>query len=155
VSSPQDPALGRGAGSWRDSAPAQARADLDELLSEATNLAREKLIKHGDFLPFGAALKREGGVKMVGTHSMVPDDEVPKSVDLTALCRSAMSRKRDHLRAAAVVSHDVEHHAIRIDLEHSEGVALSVLVPFKRKRFSHAVTTGPETTEQKPARIWA
>ena len=131
------------------------QSDLDRLLATATGFAREKLGKHGGFFPFGTAISLDGAVKMVGTHSMVPIDQVPKSGDLTALCRTALHRKRDHLRAAAVVWAEPGSHQIRIHLEHHDGVALSVAVPFTRRRLTRSVSLGTPVTRPGPVQIWS
>ncbi len=132
-----------------------AQADLDRLLAAATQYAREKLAKHGNFFPFGAAIRTTGEVKLIATQSMIPADEVPDSADLSALCRSAMGRKRDHLRAAAVISAVRAEHEIRIELEHHEGISLSVLLPYTRKRLVHSVSLGAPEVQQSAPQIWA
>jgi hypothetical protein len=145
--------------SWRETASGQVQADLDELLSAATAVATKKLAEHGHFSPFGGAITDQGTVKMIAVQP-VPGEAQPDTADLTALCRSAMTRKRDHLRAAAVVAlteRDGEH-AIRIDLEHRDGIALHAVVPYHRKRFRHAVHLGAAATEPASAgllQIWA
>ena len=143
-------------GPGTDSASDSAQADLDELVSAASRFAREKLHRHGDFFPFGAAIKRDGGVKLVATQTMVPEDEIPDSADLMALCRAALARKRGQLRAAAMISHSTSaQRAIRIEVEHSSGLALVVMVPYQRRRFVHTVSLGSPVTERSSAQIWA
>ncbi len=141
--------------SWPDSAALQVRTDLEDLLRAATGFATNKLAKHGDFPPFAAGIKRDGGIKLVGTQSVIPEDEVPKNLDLEALCWSAMMHKRDYLCAAAVVTHPAGRHEIQIALEHNDGVALTVMLPFKRTRFTHTVSLGDPVMTSRPAQIWA
>lgn len=71
---------------------------------------------------------------MVATET---DDERPASADSITALIAALSDDRDHLRAAAIVA-DVrllDRDAVRVTLEHSERVALTILLPYRTRGF--------------------
>jgi hypothetical protein len=59
---------------------------------------------------------------------------------------TALSEQRDHLRAAAIVADvrlpETGSDAIRATLEHSERIALTVLLPYKPRRFGRTIDYG-------------
>ena len=60
-------------------------------------------------------------------------------------------------RAVALVA-DVrfgDSDAIRVELEHLEGLAISVLVPYKRKRFGRGTDYSPMAVSLGPHNIWS
>jgi hypothetical protein len=45
--------------------------------------------------------------------------------------------------------------AIRVELEHQEGVALVVLLPYVRSRFKKSLTFGQMSVSQGQPQVWA
>lgn len=136
--------------SWRDSASAQAQADLDELLSAALGAAMEHLQKNGEFYPF--AMSVDGPTQADGTVQAPEVDIVfadpaelgeqpePEAV-LEELRRILKTRAKNEnrtvpQRATAIVLQVVVPEfgdAVRVDLEQAEGVQLMVLAPVRSK----------------------
>jgi hypothetical protein len=140
--------------SWRDSASPQAQDDLDGLVNAALPFATQQLEKHGEFYPYGVSLG------IAGDEWMVTGDprsgESPASADVLATLVERLRRERDDLRAIAVVADvrwsDVD--AIRVELEHREGQAIAILLPYKKKRFGRGVEFGSLTAGQNSTQIW-
>jgi hypothetical protein len=142
--------------SWRETASAEARADLDGLLNVALGFAQQQLTTRGEFYPYAAAIGADGQPEMVAAQPH-PGDDSPRSADVAAACFGALTDKRDSIRAGAVVS-DVRMSdggdAIRVDLEHADGHALTVLLPYAKKRLTKKVEFGQLRAEVGQRQIW-
>lgn len=142
--------------SWGDSASAEAQQQLDELLNVALGFAQEELAAHGEFFPYAAAIGGDGQPEMISAWPADGGDR-PASDDVIQACLAALNSKREQLQAAAVVA-DVrtpDGDAIRVDLEHHEGHALTILLPYSRKRFSKNLDYGPIRAQAGQQQIWA
>jgi hypothetical protein len=124
--------------SWRDVATRQSQDDLDGLLNVTLPFAQEMLAKRGEMYPFGAAVTVDGGTRLLADDPGLGEHPAADAVRTSLL--DALRRTRDELRAIAVCS-DVrlpDSDAIRVELEHRDGQAIAVLVPYK-KRFGQRV----------------
>jgi hypothetical protein len=88
-----------------------------------------------------------------------PDaDDRPASADVITACRTTLAEQRDQLRAAAVVA-DIRMpqsgDAIQVELEHTEGAALTVLLPCSKKRFGKTIDYGQLRAAAGTRHIWA
>jgi hypothetical protein len=141
--------------SWRDSASQSAQDDLDGLLNVVLPLAENLLGKNGEFFPFG------GWVSLQGEASLTAADpglgEHPASDLVLAQLYDGARTNASSSRAAAFVA-DVRANgsdAVRVELEHQEGVALVVLLPYSRDRFKKTVSFGHMNVAESQSRIWA
>jgi len=119
--------------SWRDSLSAEAQADMDNMLQAALPFAQQMLAKHGEFYPYAVSMSAGGEVAMVAADI---GTEKPASRDLLASLYEGLASRAQELRAAAIVS-DVKlgsgEDAIRVEVEHREGAALAVVLPYKKR----------------------
>jgi hypothetical protein len=139
--------------SWRDTASGQAQDDLDGLLGAVLPFAEQTLAKHGELFPFGAGVDSVGEMRMLAADLAV--GEQPLSEDVLGVLYDAV-RSAASLRAVAFVA-DVRVHggdAIRVDLEHHEGVTLQVVIPYSRSRLRKNVTLGEMSLSGGKARVW-
>jgi hypothetical protein len=143
--------------SWRDIASPEAQDDLDGLLNTMLGFGQQQLAKHGEFFPFGGAIGNDGALEMIAAHPDAHDDR-PASADVVDACVAALRSKRDAIRAGAVAS-DVRVRApaagdaIRVDLEHAEGHALTVLLPYTKK-WRGKIDYGTIAAHAGEHRIW-
>lgn len=141
--------------SWRDSASQQAQADLDGLLGPSLGFAQQQLDKFLEFYPYAVV------VAATGEQRMVTGDigkEQPASADVITALIATLAEQREQLRAVAIVADvrlpDLESDAIRVTLEHAEGVTLAVALPYRLRRFGRGVDYGdPRAGEALPF-IW-
>jgi hypothetical protein len=141
--------------SWRDSASQQAQDDLDGLVNAALPFATQQLDTHGEFFPFGVALS-DGGESRVVAGDPGQGDRPPSTAVLATIVEG-LRGERDALRAVALVA-DVrlsDGDAVRVELEHSEGQAFAVLLPYKKKRFGRGIEYGGLTAGLGAAQIWS
>lgn len=144
--------------SWRDNASAQAQDDLDGLLDVALGFAQQQLDARGEFFPYAAAIGTDGEAEMIAARPDA-DDEHPRSADVIDACVAALVSQRDYIRAGAIVADvrlpDQSSDAIRVDLEHAEGHALAVLLPYTKKKLRRGVDYGQPRAQAGSRRIWA
>ena len=144
---------------WRDVASPQAQADLDELLSAALGAAMEHLDKNGEFYPFAMSVDGEPTIDSTGEPTAASNQAVAPDVDIVFADPAALGEQPEPeavlaelrrvlavraenenrtvaQRATAIVLYVVVPEfgdAVRVDLEHAEGVQLMVLAPVKGK----------------------
>lgn len=149
----------RSNGTWRDVASPQAQADLDELLSAALGAAMEHLEKNGEFYPFAMSVDGEPTIDSAGEPTVASNQAVAPDVDIVFADPAALGEQPEPeavlaelrrvlavraenenrtvaQRATAIVLYVVVPEfgdAVRVDLEHAEGVQLMVLAPVKGK----------------------
>lgn len=142
--------------SWRDNASAQAQNDLDGLLDAALGFAQQQLETRGEFFPYAAAVGTDGEANMIAAG---PDaDEHPRSADVVDACVAALVSQRDYIRAGAIAADirlpDEGGDAIRVELEHADGHALTVLLPYTKKKLRRGVDYGELRAQAGSRRIW-
>ena len=116
-----------------------AHPDLDELTNLLLPFAQEMLKKHGEFFPFGGSMNTSEEIAYVGGHTA---DEQPSSQDVIDLLLRGFREqaKSSDLRAAAICfdvrtippGQSVKADAICVRLEHSNGEAVHVFLPYRR-----------------------
>lgn len=141
--------------SWRDSTSPQAQDDLDRLLNEVLPFAEQTISRYGEMYPFGAAVTTEGQVDLLGADP--GSGEHPASQDVLSLLYGGARQTRANRRAvafAADVLLEGGSDAVRVELEHREGTALVLLVPYTRSRFKKTVAFGQMSGGVGERRIW-
>ena len=141
--------------SWRDAASAEAQQQLDNLLDVVLPFAQQELEEHGEFFPYAAAIRADGEPELIAGLPAAEGDH-PASPDVIDACLAALAERRDRIRAAVVVA-DVstpEGDAIRAELEHADGHAIAVFLPYSKKRFSRGVDYGELHAEPGRRQVW-
>jgi hypothetical protein len=141
--------------SWRDSASPEAQADLDGLLDPALEYAEHQLEKRGEFFPFAVTVNADGEIAYV-----LPalEGARPRSLHVIAVLRDGFAQERDELRAVAIVA-EVEFvseggDGIQVELEHAEGTAITLQLPYKKKRFGRGVELGELSASVGTRHTW-
>ncbi|HBX76664.1 MAG TPA: hypothetical protein DEG43_03370 [Acidimicrobiaceae bacterium] len=140
--------------SWRDSASQQSQDDLDGLLNSALPFAQQMLDKNGEFFPYGVALDAEGPIEMVAGWT---GSERPPSAEVLQVIGDALRTRAATLRAVAIVADVLTDgsEAIRVELEHREGASMTVLLPYKKRRFGQGIEYGDLAAGATHRRIWS
>lgn len=142
--------------SWRDTASAECQSDLDALLNEALPFAKQMLSKRGEFFPYAVAMRRNGQVAMIAGYT---GSEKPPSSEVLDILYQGLRAAAEENRGVAVVA-DVRLRgeatdAIQVDVEHRDGVALKVFLPYRKRRFGGGLETGAMRAEAGERRIWS
>jgi hypothetical protein len=140
--------------SWRDRASEIAQSDLDGLLSAALPFAEQTLAKYGEMFPFGAGVNTAGEVIFIAADPGL-GEHPPSTAILETLYESA--RSDADLRAAAFVADVLAEgkDAVQVELEHADGIALTVIVPYSRRRLTKKVKLGPMRLVAGQRRVWS
>src|SRR5262249_39288957 len=116
-----------------------AREDLDKLLNALLPFAQQILEQHGEFYPFGAALDTVGGGQLFRGYKCPDGPSSPELIDLM-LDGFRESARRGQYRATGLCA-DVRAplpntgkitDAIRVTLEHTDGQAVHVFLPYSK-----------------------
>ena len=151
---PEIPCKAVGMPSWRDTTSESAQDDLDNLLRIVMPLAEQTLASHGEMYPFGARISNDGEVGILGAETGLGDN--PPSQQVLVGLYAGAHQESESLRAVAFVA-DVNANggdAVRVELEHREGTALTVLVPYTRSRFTKKLTTGQMSVSLGQSRVF-
>jgi hypothetical protein len=141
--------------SWRDSASQQSQDDLDGLLKVTLPFAQQMLAKSGEFYPFGAAVTASGETQLIAGDPT--QGERPASTEVLSSMLDGFRQDRAGFRAVALCS-DVrltDSDSVRVELEHRDGHAMAVLMPYKKKRFGRAVEYGELRAATADKQVWA
>ena len=143
--------------SWRETTSLQAQTDLDGLVGAALGFAQQQLAAHGEFFPFAAAVDANGTAELMSARPNL-HDEHPAAAAVFDACVTTLRSKRTEIRAGAIVS-DVRLHergvsdAIQVELEHVEGPALTVILPYAKASHGN-IDHAPIRAQAGQHRIW-
>jgi len=115
-----------------------AKSDCETLLNAAMPLAKQLLQKYGEFLPYGAAIKRDGKIASIAGYD---GREQPPSNDVIKILKQAFIQgaKSQEYKATALV-YDVrvtspstkqKTDAIAIALNHRDSYSVVVFFPYQ------------------------
>jgi hypothetical protein len=140
--------------SWRDSTSQQAQDDLDALVSVTLPFAQEMLDKRGEYLPFGAAITLDGETRMLAGDPGA--GERPESTEVLGTLVEGVLRQQAELRAVAFVAdvRTADSDAVRVELEHREGQAISVLLPYRKKHLGRGVEYSDLRAGTSNPKVW-
>jgi hypothetical protein len=143
--------------SWRDALSAPAQADVDRLLDSAIRLAQQSLAQASEFDPFALVAAVDGrllavdlDVSGLGKH--------PDSVAIMAATAAQLKTLASSARCTALAGNtrlsQEKTDAIEVRIEHREGVALLVLLPYKRPKFGGRIEYGEPRAFPGKREIW-
>ncbi|GAA4367834.1 hypothetical protein [Nocardioides caricicola] len=140
--------------SWRDTASASAQEDLDGLLNLVLPLAQELLGKNGRFYPFGASVSNDGEAAVTASDPSLGEHPRPERV-LAGVYDGARATAADHRAAAFVTDVLVQgSDAVQVELEHRDGIALVVVVPYTPGTYKRYPTFGQMSVSPGEQRVW-
>src|SRR4051794_36435542 len=100
-----------------------AKADCEVLMNSVLPFAERMLRSHGEFHPFGGAMRSDGQLVSIAGYD---GDDHPKSVDIMALMKDALiaAARKGEYKATAIV------YDVRVNLastqEKSDAIAVSL-----------------------------
>lgn len=142
--------------SWRNDVPDHVQAALDECFGCVLDLAVHLLEKNGEFFPVGAAL--EAGADRADYLGVMTDDlgEQPESQAVLDRLYAAAATRGDAIAAAAFAC-DVSlvdgRDAVRVEVEHREGPALQIVVPYRRDQADGTIAVGEMAISEGTGRL--
>ena len=116
-------------------APGGPDDHMRALLAVLLPFARDAIAEHGDFYPFGVTMLPDGELQTAATWQ---GDDQPAAADVIEVVRAdlrARAERGELLATAVVAGVAVEGaafpHAIRVELEHRDGDAVTWIVPYR------------------------
>ncbi|MDO3070510.1 Uncharacterised protein [Mycobacteroides abscessus subsp. bolletii] len=116
---------------WRSTASPQVQSDLDMLYTDSISLVAEDLGHSDTFGPLMLVVERGGGKALrrtAGVQTPLRESEIVKQLEAPGDAETLRAR-------ATVLDVTVKEpftgDAIKIKLEHAEGVAIDILVPYR------------------------
>jgi hypothetical protein len=117
------------------------KAECESLMNSVLPFAEQMLTTHGEFIPFGGAMRSNGQIVSIAGYD---GNEHPKSVNVIALMKEgiiAAARKGEY-KASAIVydvrvklpSTDEKSDAIAVSLNHRDSYSVIVVFPYKIDR---------------------
>src|SRR5262245_54636156 len=114
-----------------------AKADCEALMNSVLPFAQQMLTTHGEFIPFGGAMRANGQIIAVAGYD---GNEQPRSVDVIGLMKDgfiAAARKGEYKATAIVYDVKVKlpstgetSDAIAVSLNHRGNYSIIVLFPY-------------------------
>ena len=116
----------------------RASDECNDLVDEAIGFGEQQLVKHGEFIPYGAKMQNDGSIVMVAANV---DEEFPQSDDVIAALRDIMrgEAQAGEIRASCIF-YDVktkipatgeDADAIAAAVDHREDYSVLVLYPYQ------------------------
>lgn len=127
---------------------------MDGLLNATLPFAQGQLAKHGDFLPFGAVVADKGEIKFLAAYA---GESSVMSRDLLAMLVEGAREQAASIRAVAIVADALiegQQDAIRVDIEHRDGHAIAIALPYRKRRFGRGIDYGELVAADGERRIW-
>jgi hypothetical protein len=142
---------------WREGASDEVQDDFDRLAEVTIAAARNFLDEAGDFIPFPMVIKADGELVLIGLEQPVVPS-VPDSQNVLDRIVQLFRDRRDSIRALAIGS-DVQvpseaTDAIEVRLEHRDGLAITVLVPYQIDSLDDAYLYDEPRVQQGDRQIW-
>ena len=118
------------------------RAELDALLEELLKFAQQMLKKQGEFFPFGGTISSQGELGLTAADTGGERPEPQGVIELLAGGMRAQATA-GQIRAAAICYDSrftpeggAKTDAIAVSLEHRDGDAVLVMLPYSKGRFT-------------------
>jgi hypothetical protein len=135
---------------WGDDLSESAKTEMDKVLTAAIAFAEKMLEGQGAFYPYAVKLTEAGETEMVTAPAGSEDA-------LTTLTETLVAQ-RFELKVGAVVAavhlQSIESDAVRVDLEHRDGAALTLVRPYTRKKLRKKIAWGDMQSMVVDPRIW-
>jgi len=135
---------------WGEGLSEVAKTEMDQVLTAAVTFAKTMLEEQGAFYPYAVKLTDSGDTEM----ATVPAG----SDDALATLLNGLAGQRFELRAGAVVAavhlESIQSDAVRVDLEHRDGAALTLILPYTRKKLRKKIEWGATQSMVVQPRIW-
>ncbi len=135
---------------WGDGLSEAAKTEMDKVLTVAIAFAEKMLEGQGAFYPYAVKLTEAGETEMV-TAPAGADDPLAVLVE-------KLATQRFELRAGAVAAalhlESLDSDAVRVDLEHPDGAALTLIRPYTRRKLRKKIAWGEMQSMVVDPRIW-
>jgi hypothetical protein len=122
-------------------------------VNAALPFAQQMLEKEGEFYPYGVALSDQGETQMIAGYG---GGDAPTSAAVLETLIAGLRADRDSLRAIALVANVRAKgaDAVQVELEHRDGHAIVVQLPYTKKRFGRGIEYGNLGAGDGSRHVW-
>ncbi|MDI2020102.1 MULTISPECIES: hypothetical protein [Paenarthrobacter] len=147
---------------WHQGLSEQAIQDVFKLVGVAVPFAEDQLSRNGGLAPYGITTDLAGELgHHMAYHEANADGEVD-SAESVQMMAEGFRNKKDTLRGTCILSDvlvQVEDggavDAVRLHIEHSEGLSMNILKPYEIDGQSRAVIFGDSAVIPTDAQVWS
>ena len=143
--------------SWREALSDSARSDVDQLVDSGLAVAKSRLQTLAFFPPVAIFANEQGAIMQVAHDP----SHLGRKATATAVADDAvlqLTKVKDQARGVALVTstHLAKERtdAIEVWIEHREGVALTILLPYQRPTLGGVITFGQLRAFTGVRRVW-
>lgn len=137
--------------SWRESYPQSVQDDMDAVLDPSLDLATQLLEKYGFIRPYAWCVLADGTLTMVGVSEDFPD-----TLSSLGFLWTSLKVNKDTYRTTAVTADMTVDgaDAVGVQIEHRDGPAIKVFLPYQKSRFRGKYTYGELFAAPDERHIW-
>ncbi|MFJ6537119.1 hypothetical protein ACIQH5_12915 [Paenarthrobacter sp. NPDC091711] len=149
---------------WHEGLSEQAIQDVFNLVGAAVPFAQDQLAKNGSLAPYGVTADLGGEIgQHMAYHDPNEDDEID-SAESVRMMTEGFRHKMESLRGTCIISdvrltpssgEGVALDALRLHIEHTEGLSMLLLKPYEIDEQSQAVAFGETAVVPTPAQVWS
>lgn len=139
---------------WRRRVAGPAADDFDHVMSGVLSAVDAVLERRETPPPCGLAVSQAGDLVDLGARSWLGASSSPREVvaDLYRIARAEAVACR--AVALAQVGRSSGGLALRVDLEHADGVAVTVVLPYTYSRLRRSYVAGEPVVSEGSRRVW-
>ncbi|MDI2033235.1 hypothetical protein [Paenarthrobacter nitroguajacolicus] len=147
---------------WHEGLSEQAIQDVFSLVGVAVPFAQDQLAKNGVLAPYGITTDLEGVVGHSMAYLEPNEDGDVDSAEAVQLMTEGFRKDREGLRGTCILA-DISIQAddggvvdaVRLHIEHAEGLSMHILKPYELVGEHQAVAFGESAVIPAEARVWS
>lgn len=149
---------------WHEGLSEQAIQDVFDLVGAAVPFAQEQLGKNGSLAPYGVTTDRMGEIAHHMAYQEANENDDVDAVESLQLMAQGFRQELESLRGTCVISdvrltpsngEGVAVDALRLHIEHTEGLSMLLLKPYEIDEQSQTVAFGETAVLPTPAQVWS
>ncbi|MFW0774187.1 hypothetical protein ACLRGI_13555 [Paenarthrobacter nitroguajacolicus] len=149
---------------WHEGLSEQAIQDVFDLVGAAVPFAQDQLGKNGSLAPYGLTTDLTGEIGHHMAYQEPDEDDEIDSAESVLMMTEGFRQKLESLRGTCVISdvrltpsngEGVGLDALRLHIEHTEGLSMLLLKPYEIDEQSRAVAFGETAVIPTPAQVWS
>lgn len=147
---------------WHEGLSEEAIQDVFKLVGAAVPFAQDQLGKNGVLAPYGITTDLTGELGHHMAYQEANEDGEVDSAESVQMMTEGFRSKKDTLRGTCILT-DVTVQvgdsgavdAVRLHIEHAEGLSMNILKPYEIDGHSNAVVFGDSAVLPTEARVWS
>ncbi|GAA3274409.1 hypothetical protein [Paenarthrobacter aurescens] len=149
---------------WHEGLSEQAIQDVFKLVGAAVPFAQDQLGRNGSLAPYGLTSDLSGEIGHHMAYQDANEDDEVDSAESVQMMTEGFRQKLESLRGTCIISdvrltpssgEGVALDALRLHIEHTEGLSMLLLKPYEIDEQSQTVAFGETAVIPTPAQVWS